>query len=170
MVDARRSAGRECPEEGSARSVGAPGPVLDEEELGRFVYRDDHVMADGLLTPAALPTSDLLDPRREGLSMGRLDHMANPDIQRVVAERERKTPANRFIGCGVAVTAQVRNLKTRDGRRELCVVDDARDEFDAHALMRLANPGGYGKGSVRRLRERLIDRFRFRPASAFVER
>ena len=61
MVDVGPAGGPECPEETTARSVSAPGPVLDEEELGRFLYRDDHLSEDGFLTPAALPTSELVD-------------------------------------------------------------------------------------------------------------
>ena len=169
MVNGGLSGGRECPEETAAQSVSGPGPVLDGEELGRFIYRDDHLMADGHLSPAALPTSDLLDPQRAGLSVGRLGHLTAHDIRLLVAEREQKAPTSRFGGCGVAVTVDLRNLRTRDGRRELCVVDDAVDGFSAHALVRLANPGAYGKGSVRRLRRRLLDLFRFRPSRALLE-
>ncbi len=168
MVNGRSAGGRECPEEMTAQSVNGPGLVLDEEELGRFLYRDDHLTADGHLVPAALPTSDLLDPQRACLSVGRLGHLTAHGICRLVAEREQKTPANRFGGCGVAVTADVRNLRTPDGRRELCVVDDAADGFNAHALVRLANPGAYRRGSVKRLRGRLLDLFSFRPARALL--
>ena len=169
MADRRSATKHECPEETTARSTGGPGPVLDQEEVARLLYRDDHLTADGRLTPAALPTSDLLEPEREGLSVGRLVHLTAHDIRRLVAERERRAPANRFSGGGVAMTADVRNLRTRDGQRELCVVDDPREGFDAHALVRLANPGAYNRGSVRRLRERLIDLFSLRPARALLD-
>ena len=160
------SMGRDCPDEATARSVGSPGRVLDGEELGRFVYRDDHLTEDGL-APAALPTSDLLDPQREGLSVGRLVHLTAYDIRRLAAALEHKAQTNRFRGFGVVATADVRNLRTHDGRRELCVVDDARPEFTAHALVQLANPGAYCKSSVRRLRRRLLDLLAFRPARSF---
>lgn len=169
MVNVLSDGGRECPEEAAAQSARGPGPVLDEEELGRFLYRDDHLTADGHLAPAALPTSDLLDPQRAGLSVGRLDHLSADGIRRLVVEHEQKTPANRFGGCGVVATADVRNLRTHDGRRELCVVDDAADGFAAHALVRLANPGAYGRSTVRRLRGRLLDLFSFRSARAVLE-
>ena len=169
MVNGRSASGRECPEEATAQSVSGLGPVLDGEELGRFLYRDDHLTADGYLTPAALPTNDLLDPRRAGISVGRLDHLTADDIRCLFVARERRTPPNGFRGCGVAVTANVRDLRADDGRRELCVVDDATDGFDAHALVRLANPGAYTKASVRRLRGRLLDLFSFRPAHALLD-
>ena len=153
--------GRDCPDEATARSVGGPGRVLDGEELGRFVFRDDHLTEDGRLTPAALPTSDLLDPQREGLSVGRLIHLTACDIRRLAAAHVHRAPTNRFRGFGVVATADVRNLRTQDGRRELCVVDDARPEFTAHALVQLANPGAYRKSSVRRLRRRLLDLLAF---------
>ena len=169
MVHGRSVGESECPEETTVRSVGSPGPVLDEEELGRFLFRDDHLTADGDLTPAALPTSDLLDPQRAGISVGRLDHLNADDILGVVAARQRRTPTDKLHGCGVAVTAAVRCMRARDGRRELCVVDDALDGFEAHALVRLANPDAYTKGSVRRLRERLLDLFSFRPARVLLD-
>lgn len=168
MPSVRRSMGLECPEEATARSEVGPGRVLDEEELGRFIYRDDHLTSDGQLTPTAVPTNDLLDPQREGLSVGRLLHLRADEIRRLITEREQRDPANRFRGCGVIVTENVRNLRTRDGQRELCVVDDARGGFDAHALVRLANPDAYGRASVRRVRKRLLDLLVFRPADAFV--
>lgn len=161
---------RECLEEATPRLAGGPGSVLDDEELCQFLYRDDYLSADGRLTPAALPTSDLLDPQREGLSVGRLAYLTARDIRSLVAEREQRASANQFSGGGVAITADFRRLRTHDGRRELCVVDDARDGFNAHALLRLATPGAYNKASVRRMRERLINLFRFRPARAFLDR
>ena len=160
---------RECPEETAARSMGGPGPVLDHEELCRFLYRVDHLSADGRFTPAALPTRDLLDPQRERLSVGRLTYLTAQDVGRMVSEREQRTSANQFSGGGVAVTADFRRLRTHDGRRELCVVDDSRDGFNAHALLRLANATAYNRASVRRLRERLINLFNFCPASALLD-
>ena len=148
--------------------MGGPGPVLDPETLGRFLYRTDQVTPDGVLTPAALPTADFLDPERRGTSVGRLVHMTVHDIRSVVAVQEQKASTNKFSGCGVLLTEAVRSLRTDDGRRELCIVDDAEEGFPAHALLRLANPGAYNKGSVRRLRKRLIDLFAFCPARALL--
>ena len=169
MVDFRQSREHECPEEETARTCVGPGPVLDEEELGRFLYRDDHLTTDGLLAPAALPTSDLLDPSREGLSVGRLFHLTAQDISRLAAEYEGRRSVNSFSGCGVVLTASVGELLTHHGRRELCVVDDARDGFTAHALVRLADRSAYDRGSVRRLRRRLIELFTLRPSGALLD-
>ena len=71
--------------------------MLDEEELGRFLYRDDHLTTDGLLAPAALPTSDLLDPSREGLSVGRLFHLTAQDISRLAAEYEGRRSVKQLL-------------------------------------------------------------------------
>ena len=168
MVDLPAPRELECPEEKTARSSLSPGPVLDWEELGRFLYRDDHFTPDGDVAPAALPTTDLLDPSREGLSLGRLFHLTAQDIRCFGAEYEGRHPANRFYGLGVVLTASGRQLLTKHGRRELCVVDDARDGFPAHALVQLADRGAYNKSSVRRLRSRLLDLLTVRPAEFFI--
>lgn len=170
MVDLPASRELECPEEKTARSSLSPGPVLDWEELGRFLYRDDHLTPDGDVAPAALPTTDLLDPSREGLSLGRLFHLTAQDIRCLGAEYEGRHPANKFYGFGVVLTASVRQLLTKHGRRALCVVDDARDEFPAHALVRLADRGAYNRGSVRRLRSQLLDLLTVRRAELFIGR
>ena len=154
----------DCAEEQIGHGSGGPGAVLDHEELGRFLYRPDHLTIDGLVAPAALPTTDLLDATREGLSVGRLLHLSPPGIRRLAAVYEGRHSANTFLGFGVVLTASVRQLLTDHGRRELCVVDDPREGFPAHALVLLADRTVYTQGSVRRLRGRLIDLFTFRPA------
>ena len=169
MVDLPQFREPECPEEKTARSCLSPGPVLDHEELGRFLYRDDHLTTDGLVAPAALPTTDLLDLSREGLSLGRLFHLTAQDIRRRAAEYEGRHSANRFSGFGVVLTARVRHLLTPHGQRELCVVDDARRGFRAHALVQLADRNAYNRASVRRLRRRLLELVAFRPAQAFLD-
>ncbi len=118
-------------------------------------------MEDGHLAPAAFPIRDMMDAQRRGVSVARLDHMTSEDIQqRLVA------PARRFTGCAVTVTRLLRALRSPDGRRSICVVDDAQVGFDAHALVRLAYREGNDKASVRRLRERLLAQFECRVTMA----
>ena len=147
---------RECPEEAVARVPDGPGVVLDGEQIVRLVLRDEHWTADGCLTPAALPTSDLLEPEREGLSVNRLSHMTHEELDRIVGGYEKRDPRNKLCGCGVVSASGVRKLRA-DGLRVFCVVDDPRDGIDSHALVRLAGQARYSKGSVKRLRRRLID-------------
>lgn len=168
MLDARRSRFRECADERAARSRGSPGRILDDEGLARFLYREEHVAPDGRLAPAAIPTSDLLEPQRECLSVARLQHLTAAGFRQLLADRQEKSTHNIFMGCGVALTADIRDLRSDDGRRELCVVDDAREGFAAHALLQLAHPEGYGRGSVRRLRKRLIDLLDLRSMREFL--
>ena len=146
-----------------AQSHLSPGPVLDHEELGRFLYRPDHLTPDGKVTPAALPVKELLEPEQKGLSLGRLLHLTAQDIRRKAAEYEARDRDNRFWGFGVVRAVRVRELRTTQGRRELCVVDDALPEFEAHALLQLADRGAYNKGSVRRVRRQLLKLTAFRP-------
>lgn len=170
MVDLPASRELECPEEELARSSLSPGPVLDCEELGRFLYRHDHLTANGDVAPAALPVADLLDPSRDGLSFGRLSHLTASDIRSLGADYKARHPANTFHGFGVVLTARVRQLLTIHRRRELCVVDDAQDGFPAHALLQLSDRRAYNKGSVRRLRSRLLDLIAVRRADLFIGR
>ena len=169
MVDFPQPGEADCPEEMTARSCVGPGPVLGHEELGRFLYRPDHLAPDGLLAPAALPTRDLLEPTREGLSVGRLLHLTPQDIRSLAAQYEERDSANTLFGFGVVLTASVRELLADHGRRELCVVDDPRDGFPAHALLRLADRAAHTQGSVRRLRSRLIALFAFRSAAESLD-
>lgn len=72
--------------------------MLDCEELGRFLYRDDHLTPDGDVAPAALPTTDLLDPSREGLSLARLFHLTarTSALSRALAIPCRSPSAGRY--------------------------------------------------------------------------
>ena len=152
-----------------AQSHLSPGPVLDHEELGRFLYRPEHLTPDGKVTPAAFPTKELLEPDQKGLSLGRLHHLSAQDIRRRAAEYEARARANRFFGLGVVRAARVRELRTPQGRRELCVVDDALPEFVAHALLQLADRGAYDKGSVRRVRQQLLELTAFRRRQDYLD-
>ena len=61
----------ECVEENQQQSDHhAFGTVRDEERLARFVWRSDHLAADGELAPAAFPVQDLLEQNRGGLTKG----------------------------------------------------------------------------------------------------
>ena len=166
MIRASLADERECPEEAEAQAPCGPGRVSDGEELGRLLFRECYLTPDGFLAPAALPTADLIEPQRKGLSVARLAHLSDNELRRQIAVRERRNPKNRFIGMGIAMTSGVRSLRTADGRREVCVVDDPLKGYCSHALLRLANAGTYSPGSVRRIRERLIELFAFRSVPA----
>ena len=151
---------RECPEEAVARVSDGPGVVLDGEQIVRLVLREEHWTADGQLTPTALPTSDLLEPDREGLSVNRLSHMTREELNRIVGGYEKRDACNRLCGCGTVQVSGVRDLRA-DGLRLFCVVDDPQDGIESHALVRLADQAKYTRGSVRRLRKLLIDLLTF---------
>ena len=159
--------GHECPEEKAARGEDGPGVVLDGEELGLFVLQDDKLTADGELAPSAVPIADLLEPEREGLSVGRLRYLTREELHVLIEGYVRRNSANRFRGGGVTLTGGVRGLRGPDGRRCFCVVDDPREGYRSHALVRLADRAAYGKGTVRRVRRLLMDLLEFRPATAF---
>ena len=127
--------------------------MQDDEALARFIYRDDHIGADGLLAPPALSVQDLLEPERRGLSVARSQHMTSDElIVRVKALQSDAQPAR----YGKAQAAAVRAVTTAAVSRAFCVVDDGKSGFPAHALIRLDNPKAWTPSSVRRLRNRLL--------------
>lgn len=60
----------------------------------------------------------------------------------------------------VASVGEVRSIRSVDGRRVFCVVDDATDAYDAHALIRLDYPDELTEGQVRGFRNELLRLFR----------
>ena len=154
-----RHAEHECPEEAAARSPNSPGAVLDEEPIARLVIQEDHWGPDHrCLAPSAVPTRDLLKAEREGLSVGRLDHLTRGELNQIVSGYKARNPGNELRGCGVAQASRVRGLRT-DGLRDFCIVDDPRDGINSHALVRLANRAEHNQASVRKLRKSLIELF-----------
>ena len=152
----------ECSEEQEQQSPHSPGTVRDEERLGRFIVRRDHLAEDGELAPAAFPVQDFLDHSRGGLSVARLDHMSAIDIRRR-AVLVGSGSANAVRGRAVAKTGPIRAIRT-DGGRVFCVVDDGKPDFGAHAATRLADERGISKSSVRRARNQLMRLFSFQPS------
>jgi hypothetical protein len=145
----------DCPAELEPQSDGSPGVVLHNESLARVLYRNDHVEHDtGQLKPGAFPVKHL----RQGLSLARLSHMSEAELQQRATEFERRNKDNKLAGVGVATTSQIRSLRDSSDRQALCVVDDAKPEFRAHALAVVRAPDE-DDASLRALREHLIDFF-----------
>ena len=152
-------AGTECLEEQTPQSEDSPGIVCDGERLGRFIYRTDHVAADGALAPAALPSQDLLEPCRQGLSLARIDHMDPVEIRRRAKQFDTNSEANEHPTLAIARAHDIRCLRTESGRRSFCVIDDARPDFKAHALVRPADRAAHSRSSIKRLRRKLLELF-----------
>ena len=148
----------ECPEEKFPQSDSPFGVVANEEVLGRFIYRNDWIDNDGKLTPAAIQIKDLISPERRGISVCRSDKMNNGEI-RFQIDKIRSNPDNSFSGIARAKTKDIRNLRTEQGSRSLCVIDDATPEFLAHALLRLDKGEDITKSAVRRIRKPLLQIF-----------
>jgi hypothetical protein len=145
----------DCPAELEPQSDGSPGVVLQAERLARILYRADQVEYDtGQLKPGAFPVKHL----RQGLSLARLSHMSEAELQQHATEFEARNKDNKLAGVGVATTSQVRSLRDSSDRQALCVVDDAKPDFRAHALAALRSPDE-DDASLRALREHLIDFF-----------
>ena len=148
----------ECPEEKLSQSDSPFGVVANDENLGRLIYRNDWIDNDGKLTPAAIQINDLISPERRGVSVCRLDKINNGEI-RFQIDKIRSKPDNSFSGIARAKTKEIRNLRTEQGFRSFCVIDDATPEFPAHALLRLDKGEEFTKSAVRRIRKPLLQIF-----------
>lgn len=148
----------ECPEEHSLQSSSPFGVVVNDEKLGRFIYRDDWVDDYGNLTPAAIPIDELRLPERKGVSVARLDKMSENEISDKLEEHRSKTESNTsWVACTQA--ENIRNLRTGQNNRLFCVIDDAVPDFLAHALVRLHKNGGLKRQVARRYRKCLLELF-----------
>lgn len=148
----------DCPEEREAQSNASDGRIEDLERLGRLVYRRDQITDTGLLASSALPVLDLRDPKRKGLSVLRLDSLDPLQRARVhSAFSKRSSPVHMRLF--VASVGEVRKIRCGDGRQVFCVVDDAIEDVDAHALIRLDRPHEMTKGEVREVRKELLGLF-----------
>ena len=153
----------ECHEELSAQSDSPYGMVTDSESLGRMIYRTDQIK-NGSLTPAAFPIKDLTDPNRGGMSVARLNHMSQQDRVAQIKTFE-SNPENKIQGIAVAKTLEIRNLRSICGQRLFCVIDDAKTDFEAHALLRLENKN---MSAPRRARKTLMDLIQIHPRIKFI--
>ena len=81
--------------------------------------------------------------------------MNNGDIRSQI-DKIRSKPDNSFSGIARAKTKDIRNLRTEQGFRSFCVIDDATPEFPAHALLRFDKGEDITKSAVRKIRKPLL--------------
>ena len=83
----------------------------------------------------------------------------NQDETRYQIDKICSKPDNSFSGVVRAKTKAIRKLRTEQGFRSFCVIDDATPEFPAHALLRLDKGEEFTKSAVRRIRKPLLQIF-----------
>jgi hypothetical protein len=145
----------DCPAEREQQSEHSPGIVGNREQLARIVYHRDHLEAGtGRLTPGAIRISDL---EVRGLSLARLRHITAEELQLRGEEFAARRQENRLEGVGVATARQVRSLRDGEGRQALCVIDDGKPDFRAHAIA--IRSADQDRPTLLKLRGALIDFF-----------
>lgn len=142
-----------CPAERTQQSTHSPGIVEDTENLGRIIIAPEHVdTATGELKPGAFRIDDL---KTRGLSLVRLEHASEQQIQDRADQLAARREESSFEGLAVGSTKQVRSFRDNEDRQFLCVIDDGEENFPAHAMARRS--ADQSDGALRRLRGDLID-------------
>lgn len=134
--------------------------VRDEERLCRVVHQVEAVVR-GVLGPAAFPVKDLCDPERGGISVIRINAVTASECRRLVRTAFDRPAGWTWLGTGAATCGRVRKI-LHEGVRAFCVVDAGKPGFEAHALIRLQDPG-LPRSTARRLRAGLMEVFRYYP-------
>ena len=141
-----------CPEEQVAQSD-STGPIDDSEKLARLISRHDYVSShDGKLTSAVFQIKDLIEPERKGISLIRLDKMGSSDKNGELLELRKNAYDRNITVVGVALARNIRNIHDQNGRRAFCIIDDAYQGFESHALLKLEKSNNYSEKEVRILR------------------
>jgi hypothetical protein len=139
-----------CPREREAPPP-APGPVESSEILVRFVViREQLIVTDeGLpaLTSAAFSQEELRGRGGKSVSVLRDEHTAPQETGRRAQAVNRESAWSSDPVLARGVVSFVRNIRDREGRREICVyadpTTDENDKFGAcpsHASILRANP------------------------------
>jgi hypothetical protein len=122
----------DCTAERVQQSDHSPGLIKDDEDLAKIIYHRDQIdFETGELKPGAFSMTDLMT---RGLSLVRLRHITVEELQRRGEEFAARRDENRLQGVGVASAGQVRSLRGAEGRQALCVIDDGKPDFRAHAI------------------------------------
>ena len=147
-----------CPEESVPQSDRSPGVVQDEEPLARIISSRTH-LKNGSVSDDFFTVRDLL--KRDGWSFVRLHYADNRQMRTFSERYTQEKPGREYVGYVQVQTAEVRKIKN-DGKRALCVIDDAQENFREHALAQKSRP--YNKGDARAIRKQLKDAVKLIPA------
>lgn len=147
-----------CVEEGTQQSEHSPGVVEDQERLARFIYTEHHVDDEtGELKAGAFPLDDLMEARRQGISLWRLGYMTLDELRKRGRAFEEAGNGRRFRGIGCGQTIDVRELNDDLGVRALCVIDDGLPDGPAHVLA--VRSADQNRSALKKVRGRLLDIF-----------
>lgn len=97
-------------------------------------------------------------PDRLGFSVYRIDRMRSGEIRAVFDLFAAKRHAGEAYAFFVRARA-IRAIRDCGGQRVFCIIDDATDQSEAHALIRLDRSQALSKSAARRYRGTLIEVF-----------
>ena len=131
----------------------SPGPVSDEEQLIRAVFKPDHV-TQGEVQPAAIPIQDL---NKRGFSVHRMSHVTpsfvttevNRMLTRPVGDEQRE-----FQGVARFTARAVRSIRHK-GTQVFVVIDTGHSHNPGHASIYLLD-SQVQESQSRRMRNKLL--------------
>ncbi len=130
----------------------SPGPVKHHEELLRIVFNPEHISDNGVVSNAAISTSDLIE---NGVSANRRDYAKKEIIQRTIEHQKKNFPDNRKnVGIAILPCLVVRGFVDNDKESSFIVIDEAAEDNIAHASIYSAK--NRTKGQLRKLRMQLF--------------
>ena len=113
------------------------GVICDSEALGRVVCNPRHLRPDGSVKPSCFGETDV---RQRGLSLFRLDHMAQGFQNTQASAICQTTPGQKLAKVLKSRASLIRSLKTSQGVQAMVILDDPAPALasvpqnDAHAI------------------------------------
>src|SRR5262249_2554844 len=148
------------------RCEASPGPIKGEEEIAYGLYSPELFdRTSGRLTPEAIKLDDLRGPGGQhrdicgestGISVCRLlSEKAKDELENILLQIVSRKPSRVLEGYAKARISDVWQIgePTSDGRT-LQVLDDGREDYESHAVIRAAP--GLGRGALRGPKRDLI--------------
>jgi hypothetical protein len=144
----------------------SPGPIVAEEKVAYGLYSPEIFdFRTGLLTPEAIKIDDLRGPadghvgkcgESTGVSVCRLSGPnAVEELKAVITQITLRKPVRRSEGQAIAQVGQIWNIRGAPADPQpLIVLDDGRQDYRSHAVIRAAH--GLGRGALRGPKHDLI--------------
>ncbi len=146
---------------------GELGTISDAETVGRLIFNPDHLSKDKSVKQGAFPLSHI---QAKGLSLVRTDKIADDDLRKFAEAVARQKPGRAWHGVTIFSSQTVRDLRTSEGKRLVCLFDDPTPEEGeipenpAHALA-VAAQADMSEPDAREVRAAIMKVKQFRSAA-----
>ena len=148
----------ECPREltkQSQHSPDPPGVVVDDEFVAKLVIAPQHIEPGTGQVRNALIQKDELE--RQGTSVVRLQFSSEQEVGELAQKLTSRDARKSFCGIIKAAVSRIRELRSSEGTRTFCVIDDGLPGQPSHAL--IFSSSALNGPNVRRAREDLLQLF-----------